>query len=95
MHIYVTGIFLLTQTLAKVLAICSTTWKTTKWKIKDNPLYGCKMLKAIAAAHLTVWVTHVDAHSKGPFCDETEWNQVMINSAFLALVPLLSRCLIT
>lgn len=49
--------------------------ETIDWQIKDSFLWSCELWKQIIAADQTVWITHVDAHSKGFFSDEAPWNQ--------------------
>ena len=54
MHVYNRHGFTNSEAAASGLAICSITWKTTKWQIKDDLFYGCRMSKAVVVVHLTI-----------------------------------------
>jgi hypothetical protein len=82
-------IFSNSWTVANGLAIWSSIWKTTDWQIKGILLWGHEMWKHIRAAHQTIWVSPVDAHSKSLCFDETCWNQACVGFTISRLLPLL------
>lgn len=58
-------------TVANGLTVGSATWKA-----KDTMTWALKQGKQITAAYSPVCVIHTDAHGKGPFPNENDWNQV-------------------